>query len=555
MKAQTHNDIRKGGEMKISKMFTFVLATTLLLAGCSTKNNPDTTKPEEQQISDNTPVDPFRLPEPVEVKVIKSVLPDLNMAAGETIEDNAYTKYVFERTNIKTKVMWYASATDYDQKMQLAIASNDIPDMMVVNENTFRAMAASNQLEDLTEVYNKYVTPEIKKFYESTNNKVIESATYGGKLLALPSVGIQADAPSMLWVRQDWLDKLSLQPPKNIEELKSMLKAFVEQDPDDNGKADTIGLTGNNVNLAAQGGGLHDFKAIFNAFKSYPLTWVKDEAGNTVYGSTMPGAKEALGVIRDMYKEGLIDKEFALRKSPDELVASGKAGAFFGPWWTPWALTGSVKNDPKADWRAYMIGDEQGEYNIASLPAAQSYLVVKKGFKHPEAAVVYANMYDQVSHTPSEKEKELINGHSLWPLTMITDYPNAATIKHELLVDALAGKVDPTTLDGEMQLVYKQALKDKENPRANADEWAAPHAYLEGAGVLKLEMNAIDPVFNTSTKTMERRWANLQKMENETFFKIVLGGLELDAFDQFVEKWKAEGGTTIIKEIDEEILK
>ncbi|MDQ8736784.1 extracellular solute-binding protein [Paenibacillus sp. LHD-38] len=541
--------------MKATKMLGLLLAASLVFTGCSANNISDTSKPDEQQVSDDQPVDPFRLPEPVEVKVIKSVLPDLNMEAGETIEDNAYTKYVFERTNIKTKVMWYASSTDYDQKMQLAIASNDIPDMMVVDEKTFRAMAASNQLEDLTKVYEKYVTPEIKKFYQATDNKVIDSATYGGKLLAIPSVGIQADAPSMLWVRQDWLDKLGLQPPKNIGELRGMLKAFVEQDPDGNGSADTIGLTGNNVNLSAQGGGLHDFKGIFIAFKSYPLTWVKDEAGNTVYGSTMPETKEALAVIRDMYKEGLIDKEFALRKSPEELVASGKAGAFFGPWWTPWALTGSVKNDPKADWKAYMVADKQGEYNIALLPAAQSYLVVKKGFKHPEAAIVYANMYDQVSHTPNEKEKELIVGHSLWPLTIITDYPNAATIKHELLVDALAGKVDPDTLDGEMQLVYKQALKDKENPRANADDWAAPHAYLEGAGVLKLEMNATDPVFNTSTKTMERRWANLQKLENETFYKIVLGSLELNAFDKFVEDWKAEGGTTIIKEIDEEILK
>ncbi|MBW7452667.1 extracellular solute-binding protein [Paenibacillus sepulcri] len=540
--------------MKVVKMLGLVLAASLVFAGCSSNNASDTNT-GGQQASDNTPVDPFRLPEPVEIQIIKSVLPDLTMKEGETIEDNEYTRYVFDKTNIKTKVMWYASSTDYDQKMQLAVASNDMPDMMVVDEKTFRAMAASDQLEDLTDVYEKYVTPEIRKFYQATDNKVIDAATYGGKLLALPSVGIQADAPSMLWVRQDWLDKLGLQPPKNIDELRAVLKAFVEKDPDGNGAADTIGLTGNNVTLSAQGGGLHDFKGIFNAFNSYPLTWVKDETGNIVYGSTMPGVKEALSVIRDMYKEGLIDKEFALRKSPDELVASGKGGAFFGPWWTPWALTASVKNDPKADWRAYMIGDKDGKYNISSLPAAQSYLVVKKGFKHPEAAVVYANMYDQVSHTPDEKAKNLIVGHSLWPLTMITDYPDAATKKHELLLEALAGKVKPEELDGEMQLVYEQALKDKANPKANADDWAAPQAYLVGAGVLELEMNAIDPVFSASTKTMERRWANLQKLENETFYKIVLGSLDLDAFDKFVEDWKAEGGDTIIKEIEEEIQK
>ncbi|UVI31269.1 extracellular solute-binding protein [Paenibacillus spongiae] len=538
--------------MNIKKMLGLVLVASLVITGCS--SNSGDSKPEGQTGSKEL-TDPFRLPEPVEVKVTKAVPPNLEMKDGETIEDNEYTKFVFDRTNIKTKVMWYASSTDYDQKLQLAVASNDIPDMMVVNETMFRAMAAADQLEDLTDVYEKYVSPEIKQFYAATDNKVIDAATYGGKLLALPSVAIQADAPSMLWIRKDWLDKLGLQPPTNVGELKNVLKAFIEKDPDGDGQANTIGLTGNNQNLSAVGGGLHDFKGIFNAFNAYPGTWVKDENGKVVYGSTMPGTKEALGVIRDMYKEGLIDKEFALRKSPDELVASGKAGAFFGPWWTPWALTGSVKNDPKADWQAYMIKDKEGKVNIASLPAASSYLVVKKGFEHPEAAAVYANLYDKITHTPDDEAKKLINGHSLWPLTMITDYPDAASKKHTMLVDALAGKVKKEELDGEMQIVYDQALKDKANPRANADEWAGPAAYLIGAGVLKQEMNAIDPAFGATTKTMERRWANLQKMENETFYKIVLGSLDLNAFDKFVEDWKAEGGSTIIQEIEDEIKK
>jgi putative aldouronate transport system substrate-binding protein len=522
--------------VNLRKLLAAGLTSALILAGCGGNSASETNDPKEQA-ADSGVIDPYRLPEPVEVAVIKSVPPDLELKDGDTIEDNEYTRYVFNRTNIKTKVMWYASSSDFEQKMQLAIASNDIPDMMIVDEKTFRAMAAADQLEDLTEVYEKYAGDQIKEFYAATDNKALEKATYGGKLLAIPSVAIQADAPSMLWIRQDWLDKLGLKPPKTVEELKDVIRAFIAGDPDGNGKPDTVGLTGNSYSLAAEGGGFHDFKGIFNAFESYPQNWVRDESGNIVYGSTLPGTKEALGVLREMYAEGLIDKEFALRKSPDELVANGQAGAFFGPWWTPWALTNAVRNDPKADWQAYMIADKDGEYNITTLPAASSFLVVKKGFKHPEAAVVYANMYVDVERNPDEefKAKNLVTGHALFPLQMIIDHPDAAAQKHELLVQALDGKVNPDELNGEMALVYEQALKDKENPRANPDDWAAPHAYLEGAGVLtEYKFNKVDPVFSATTKTMERRWANLKKMENEIFYKIVLGEVGLDAFDQFV---------------------
>jgi putative aldouronate transport system substrate-binding protein len=48
---------------------------------------------------------------------------------------------------------------------------------------------------------------------------------------------------------------------------------------------------------------------------------------------------------------------------------------------------------------------------------------------------------------------------------------------------------------------------------------------------------------------MEKRWANLEKLEYETFSKIVTGQAPISSFDTFVKKWKAEGGDTIIKEI------
>src|SRR5690606_7099573 len=54
------------------------------------------------------------------------------------------------------------------------------------------------------------------------------------------------------YVRQEWLDKLNLKVPTNYEEMVNVMKAFVENDPDGNGKKDTFGMTaaGNGTSIS-----------------------------------------------------------------------------------------------------------------------------------------------------------------------------------------------------------------------------------------------------------------------------------------------------------------
>lgn len=61
-----------------------------------------------------------------------------------------------------------------------------------------------------------------------------------------------------------------------------------------------------------------------------------------------------------------------------------------------------------------------------------------------------------------------------------------------------------------------------------------------------------EPIFNAysgQTDTMATKWANLQKLEEETFAKIILGQAPIDEFDNFVTKWYAEGGQEILDEV------
>lgn len=57
------------------------------------------------------------------------------------------------------------------------------------------------------------------------------------------------------------------------------------------------------------------------------------------------------------------------------------------------------------------------------------------------------------------------------------------------------------------------------------------------------------------TPTMETKWANLKKLEDETVLKIILGQAPIDSFDKFVKDWKAQGGDEITAEVAELLKK
>ena len=73
-----------------------------------------------------------------------------------------------------------------------------------------------------------------------------------------------------------------------------------------------------------------------------------------------------------------------------------------------------------------------------------------------------------------------------------------------------------------------------------------------GCNVANYEKNDYkSPVFWGTTETMEDYWTNLTTLEDETFMKIVMGEESIDAFDRFVEEWKAQGGDMITEEVQE----
>ncbi|UJF33551.1 extracellular solute-binding protein [Paenibacillus hexagrammi] len=544
----------------------FLAASMLTVTACSSQvSEPSAPGTPSKRGASSEPAassDPFgKYAEPVTLNIAYSVDPNFKSSKGETPENNVWNKAIKDNLNIDIKIGWQVAKDNFDQKMNLAIASNDLPDAMVVNQVQLNQMVRAGEVADLTEVYDKYASPTVKKIIESTDGLAKSQVTFKGKMMAIPSV--TAEDFSWLWIRKDWLDKLGLQPPKTVEDLEKIAKAFVEQDPDGNGKADTIGLAAGNglFNDFTQGPPNFDFEAIFAAYHAYPGFWVKGSDGKPMYGSLMPEAREALLKLRDMYAKGLIDKEIGIRKAPEETVINGKAGMFFcGFYGGYWPLPAAWKNDPKANWQSYALPlDAAGKYNVMTTNPSNSFLVVRKGYAHPEAPVMINNMYLR-DESKYGNEFMLIRNFFA-PLDEVPFEMKAAqqvlagTKKPEDFAESAEYKLLNNTLktitNTKLQPYDKmdiQYWKQDDN-----DFMRSYSLFIGGKNNLDPNLNKIKSLSYTRTKTMENKWSNLTKMEKETYLKIIMGAAPIEAFDQFVQDWKSQGGDQVTAEIAEAI--
>ncbi|GAE93442.1 hypothetical protein JCM21714_2526 [Gracilibacillus boraciitolerans JCM 21714] len=562
------------------KKLLFLLLMVFVLVACS---NDDTASEEaaegdtENDTGEETssePADPFgAYDETIKIAIGQEVDPsDTSLQDGDTPLDNQYTRHVKENLNIEVEHAFTASPSNYDQKVSLAIASNDLPDAMVVGPVELRQLVEADQIADLTDIYENYASPAIKEIIDSTDGIAIENVTFDGKIMALPNSQASADGVHNLWIRKDWLDKLGLEPPKTLEDFKEVARAFVEEDPDGNGQDDTIGLAGPDTsnklyaNFLESTNNLYGFDGIFSALHAYPGYWLEGDDGQPVYGSILPETKEALAVLRDMYSEGLIDPEMGVREDSGESIISGNTGMFFGPFWMPYGpLTDAIKENPEANWQSYALPlDENGDYTPHLSTTTTQYVVVRKDYEHPEAPMKMLNnlLANESVFDPS------IGGPGYYPLRLVYAPADEMEVTTIALRDVLAGTKEPEDfydmpayklLKSDVDTIHEIKLEPYDNtdiqywdPNANLGQWTRAYSALVGtAPLVDTDIKGVNSLIYSQTKTMEDRWVNLKKLEDETFLKIIMGTESLDTFDQFVEDWKNQGGDQITEEVTE----
>ena len=301
---------------------------------------------------------------------------------------------------------------------------------------------------------------------------------------------------------------------------------------------------------------------IFACFGAYPKQWIMNDDGEIVYGSVTDEAKEALSYINSLYNQGVIDNDFLLRTSTNicELIENGLCGSVFGPWWAPNnPLANAVSRNPDADWQPYLIAtDSDGTTSYHSQNPCYKYVVVRKGYEHPEiAAKMISVMFDKVRFDCTDSE-EFKNYYQLnveptaRPLSINVDYNNALSICYRNIDATISGRKNPDSLELLERSFYDACREYIKNANKTSTQWAAYMSRIKACSLIAQEnIKVVDSLYFKTTDTMKSHWWRLNAKEKEAYLKIISVEEDISYFDTFVKEWNEQGGQTITSEVSQ----
>ncbi|MCY9656602.1 extracellular solute-binding protein [Paenibacillus chondroitinus] len=551
-------------ELKIKRVLPHAmvaLLTVFTISACETATTgsdpQSTSNPSENMDANGKYQKPVTMTWAVQTAAASKLL------NNETWEDNRWSRLFKDKLNIDLQVAFTAdSSTDaYKNKLNAIIASGDLPDVFKTQDtNVFLQLAQNGQLADLTEVYNKYATDSIKEYQKKFADS-FKGATIDGKLYAIPRMNDNFHEAPFLWIREDWLKRTNSQPPKTVEELVALAKKFATEDPDGNGKnGDTIGLALNKDLIRQNHASILGLVSAFGVPGRDESMFYRDQNGKMTFAWIQPNMKPALAVLADMYKQGLINKDFT-SKSESALVediTSGKIGMAFGSNWGTWYPYNNVYKKDGVIVRPYPIPTQSGyDYKIGiESNAVGQMTMVRKDYKNPEAVIKMLNLYDETVNYSTKDVYDKYWANEQYRLSPIyIDQPG------EVYAADLLKAMDKGSSEGlppAAKPLYDYIAGFENGTLAKDDNAFGTWGQMSKSGSLPIVLNKYipDKAIVQSILGIQRPdvWltnvASLDTLTITTFTDIITGTKPVDYFDTFVQQWLKAGGQKSLDELD-----
>lgn len=548
---------------KTGILLSAAVLMTGLLAGCSTSDNGAKSASEAKETKDakEVKVKDGKYDPPISITTAKQQ--DENAGKyinGESLNDNVLTRWGVKNLgiNIQTTLLG-GDGGNYNTKLRLALTGSEkLPDVLPVYDTTLMSdMIQSGLVKDVTDDIKKNMPPRLKETYKqfpNTFNPVIQD----GKVYGI-AVSPNLTEGEVMLIRQDWLDKLKLKAPTNIEEFEQVMDAFTNKDPDGNNKNDTYGFTFSGKD-SYNTGWVSDPIMIFSAYtgKNFPGQWYNDN-GKLTYGSVAPGNKDALSKLRDWFSKGYLNKEFASKGAWDAIAdfTQGKAGIIIGRPWLYGSVKDLEKNVPGAKIGVYpTIKGVKGEKTYQNGQQNDGVFMFNKDFKYMDAFFLYYDkLYDAAFGTGDFKygyaqgyDYDIVNGKVVFDAKQFNK-----PMDNIIGVGKMPFTKNSPSVDGPGKPFYDLAQGAKPDTGVLMRADAADQTTKDGFVISYENRDVLLPnAFNgPPTKTMQSSWAQLLTMEMETYTKIIYGKEPISIYDDFVKQWNERGGAKITQEVND----
>ncbi len=381
---------------------------------------------------------------------------------------------------------------------------------------------------------------------------LIDYCSIDGELFTLGYAPLTSRYPNIAVWRRTWLEAIGEEVPTTLEDAERCWYAFTFDDPDGNGENDTYGLSK---------GGISQVYAAYGLYTD----WIMDENGQLVHKNVSPRRREALEKLAKYYADGVLDPEFITGENyggywgVSHAFTSGRIGFTQHGNFTHWPFTylnttaetfanggAMFQNFPdeatETDMPYVYAQPLEGPYGDCTYGVAgyDTLCGFSKAFIEDEAR--FGRFLEIAQDLGGYNELETYLQNRFGAKGVHWDYDEDGFPVSFPGYDTVAGRVSIgglITFQFAMSAAAEAALADREDQAA----YARLLADVDYKTSEKWVMNKLPSQSDYMTE--------LNKMYDEVSMDIITGAKPIEAFDEFVTQWYANGGQILTDEANE----
>lgn len=436
-----------------------------------------------------------------------------------------------EATNTKLTIQWTPDG-NYDEKLNTAFATSSMPQATFLrNINSlglFKDAIRNDQFWEVGPLLDEY--ENLSKLKDT----VLQNTSVDGKIYGLYQ-GRPLSRQGLIY-RKDWAEKVGItSPPSTTEELMEMARAFTEDDPNNSGKDDTIGLA-DRADLTYGA-----FKTVSSWFGT-PNNWGEKD-GKLQPEFMFEGYVDTMDFIRDMRDNGYINQDFPVTSKTDQqsMFKNGTSGMYIGSMGDVLSIyNDAVELNPDVLYDVQnRISADGVDEGVWSIPGYGTVVLF------PKSAV--------------EDEAELKQILSFFDKLMTPEVSN-------ILYWGVEGEHYNVSEDGQFADTsgFDQQVKDREVKPFQALEIGEPDTNGRYEGVFSYEVKGKaeelikdnenflinDPTAPLDSDTYNDKGASIYELIKDATYQYMVGDIDRAGFDKAVKNWRSQGGDQIIDEFN-----
>jgi putative aldouronate transport system substrate-binding protein len=427
----------------------------------------------------------------------------------------------------------FVPSDSYTDKLNVSIAAGELPHSFCILDNkgnSFVSAARGGMFWELGTALKNSLN-----LSKSLDSKVLANGAIDGKNYFIPRTRVTTR--SAYNYRKDWLEKLGLQPPQDLNGVYNIIKAFATRDPDGNGKNDTYGLI-----TAAADDGLWGFNipAVTNGAGN---GWI-EENGQLVPAFTTGSYFETVQFFKRLYDEKLINQDFATIRQEKgfELLNAEQGGMFFGNSDEIWnrfdplvsakkAVNPNIKLEDLWDFNA-QVKSPDGSIRI---PGGVGFY---GGFVFPKTTLKNETDFQRVFSLFDKLDSDEGRNLMEWGVEGI----------NYTISNGVAQQINPATYTKDVTTFFQLAMSCKTNPGSLKIVQLPIFEKVNSDQIANQKYGVMDLTYPYISQTYVTRNAELRKIIADATIQYIMGQINEAGYWAAVDRWKASGGQQIINE-------